>query len=289
MTIILGCAQFGAAYGRVGTAERLNDTSLCKIINKARDFGIEYLDTAAAYGDSEVRLGQTGIIGFNVITKISGAKLSAGMDLSGRVESQIKSSLARLNLTRTYCVLIHDYAELREENRISLLAALNGAKKKGLVEKIGVSIYSPEDLTTHAGELSFDVVQAPVNVFDSRVINSALPDLFSAAGIELHARSIFLQGLLLMHSNERPKYFRLWSKALRLWDEFCADLGISKLKACQAFLIQSQQVAKVVVGVDSEVQLEEIIQNNIMSEHINFPEFGIDPGDILIDPRKWQL
>ena len=74
--------------------------------------------------------------------------------------------------------------------------------KKEKLLKVGFSIYTIKDLTLVLSNFKVDIIQCPINIFDKRFEKSGL--LKKKKNIELHARSIFLQGLLLQNTKNIP-------------------------------------------------------------------------------------
>src|SRR5271167_2311596 len=207
----IGTAQFGSAYGVANQTGKVSHDSACEILTRGWAAGIRTIDTAIAYGDSESRLGGIGIENWRVISKIPSIPRDCS-DVDAWVLQSIAGSLARLRIARLYGVLLHDPRQLRDGNGSAIFAALLAAKRNGLVEKIGVSIYDPEELSGITARFTLDLVQAPFSLIDRRLLSSGWLKRLNVAGIEVHARSIFLQGLLLMKTADRPAKFSRWNQ-----------------------------------------------------------------------------
>ena len=80
-------------------------------------------------------------------------------------------------------------------------------RERNIISKIGISIYSPEILEEISELCCFDIVQAPFNIFDQQLLLSGWSDKLKEIGVEIHTRSVFLQGLLLMKQASLPTYF----------------------------------------------------------------------------------
>jgi aryl-alcohol dehydrogenase-like predicted oxidoreductase len=126
------------------------------------------------------------------------------------------------------------------------------------VTKIGVSIYEP-DILDQLSSYAFDLVQAPLSPFDQRLKTSGWLSRLSRLGVEIHTRSAFLQGLLLLPSSRRPPQFSVWSEAWTAWDRYLDEQQLSPLSACLGFVLSQAEVGRVVVGVDGLRQLDEIL------------------------------
>ena len=256
--IVLGTVQFGLPYGVANKSGQLSDEQAEETMHIARYSGIRMLDTAVSYGESEARLGLLGVKDMKVMTKLPPVP-SDCMDVRGWVQSQVAGSLERLRLSRLHGLSFHRPEQLLEGAGRELYDAVCCLKKQGVVDKIGVSIYQPEELERLLADHEFDMVQAPFSLFDRRLISSGWVDRLNALGCELHVRSVFLQGLLLMTAADRPVYFHRWQSLLYDWDSWLLEVGLSPLQACLRYVLSVPGIAKIVVGVDSPRQLEDVL------------------------------
>ncbi|MDX5444658.1 MAG: aldo/keto reductase [Zoogloeaceae bacterium] len=257
--IVLGTAQFGLPYGVANAHGQISLEEGSKLLDLAQAEGISTLDTAIAYGDSEAVLGQLGVARWQVISKLPAVpdgNLAAPLDW---VLKQLNGSRSRLAKDTLHGLLLHRPAQLAGPHGGALYQALIQARERGLVSKIGVSIYAPEELDALPRSMAFDIVQAPFNVLDQRLLTSGWASRLRQVGCEVHVRSVFLQGLLLMGAEARPKRFSSWSPTWRLWHDWLADNRLSPLEACVRYALQVADVDRVVIGVDSSAHLREIL------------------------------
>jgi aryl-alcohol dehydrogenase-like predicted oxidoreductase len=161
------------------------------------------------------------------------------------------------------------------------------AKDRGEVSKIGVSIYAPEDLDALAPEFKFDLVQGPMNIFDRRLHTSGWLSKLRAAGVEVHIRSIFLQGLLLMESSRRPAQFNAWRQLWDGWDRWLNEHSLTPMQACVGFGVSQHEVDGIVVGVDSLHHLQGILQS-AKSVPVPPPDHLRSDDLDLINPSRWS-
>ena len=187
MKLALGTVQFGLSYGVSNNSGQTQFEEAMRIINLARSSGVSLLDTAVAYGDSEARLGQIGVDSFKVVTKLPSLPENCS-EVKKWAEEQVEASLQRLRLKRIHGLLLHDPAQLLSANGHQLFAVLSGLKQRGLVEKIGISIYSPSELDAILPLYPVDLVQAPFNPIDRRMIESGWMKKLYADEIEIHVR-----------------------------------------------------------------------------------------------------
>lgn len=284
--LALGTAQWGGgSYGIANTAGAVGLQRGREILQVAASGGIDTIDTAAVYGESESHLGCLGVDAWRVVTKVPAAPPDAA-DPGAWTFATIQRSLARLRLARVHGVLLHDPAPLRAPSGGELYRALARARDAGLVTKIGVSVRAPEDLASVWGRFPLEIVQAPLSVFDRRLADSGWLDRLSDRQVEVHARSAFLQGLLVMPPERRPAYFAPWKPLLRQWDRWLAQAGLSPLEACLRFVHALPGITRVVVGVDTSHQLREVL-GAAAGGPLAVPHelSSTDPG--LVDPSSW--
>ena len=287
--IALGTAQFGLPYGISNTHGQVDRIEMDKIWQVARGANITLLDTAIAYGNSEENIGATESIGFDIVTKLpplSGAETS----VTQWVHSQIENSLAKLKRNSVYGLLLHNPADLLAANGDQLLAALVNLKRDGLIEKFGVSIYAPTELDSLFSRIpNFmpDIVQAPLNVIDQSIASSGWLTRLFEMNVEIHIRSIFLQGLLLQQPNERPVAFGKWSSVFAQFDSWSNAQQMSPLAACVGHVLSYPEVSRVIIGVTSANELKQIIAAS-SGDPVRAPQ-SLQVTDVdLIQPMNWN-
>jgi|TARA_B110000879_G_C11167152_1_gene511831 hypothetical protein len=287
MKLAIGSAQFGLDYGVSNNTGKVPNQEVNKILNVAKKSGINFLDTAIAYGNSESSLGLSNVSKFNIISKLS--SLGKGnKNIKEEIFQQINGSLDRLGVNSLYGVLLHDTKILLTDNGDQIYDALLGLKQEGLVKKVGISIYDTIELDEILSKFKIDIVQAPMNIFDQRLISSGWNIKLEKMGIELHVRSVFLQGLLLMKPSERPEYFKPWKSLLEKYDGWLIESGYTNIEACINSILQIDSVNKVIIGIESSKQLEEII-TLIDKKLIKIPVFLSSKDTSLIDPTMWKI
>lgn len=185
-------------------------------------------------------------------------------------------------------LLLHAPMQLLGPNGAAIYAALERLRAAGLTKRIGISVYAPEELEVLIGRFDFDIVQAPLNILDRRLAASGWLDRLHAAGVEVHVRSLFLQGLLLMPAGQRPEEFSRWKPLWDLWHDWLAASGLTAIQACVAFAGAQPHVDRAVVGVDSLRQLEDILAA-LSQDRIELPpELASEEPD-LVNPSRWRL
>lgn len=285
MKIALGTVQFGLDYGVSNTTGLPTIDEVRSSVQLGRARGLTTLDTAMMYGDSERRLGEVGVDGWRVVTKLPA--LPADMtDVRDWVLGLVRQSLAHLRVPSLYGLLLHRPLDLLGSQGHALYAALQHCQQQRLVNKIGVSVYGPEQLDALGGRFALDLVQAPFNVLDRRMLTSGWCDRLQAEGVEFHARSVFLQGLLLVPPAERPQRFQAWHRLLSAYDEWVSASGLSRVRAALGAAIALPGIDQIVVGAQSSAQLAEIIDASEGAAVQPPAELASHDAD-LIDPSRW--
>jgi len=283
--LALGTAQFGMQYGVANRVGQPSEVEIKEILQIASGHGINTLDTAIAYGDCEERLGRIGVSNWQIISKLP-AFASDASNIYEEVQALVCDSLQRLGVGRIYGLLLHRPEQLQEKNGDALYRALERVRTEGFVHKIGISVYDPASLEAILPSFSFDLVQAPFSPFDQRIILSGWASRLKSLGMELHVRSIFLQGLLLMQQDERPNQFDRWSPFWNRWDEWLRDNHVTALQACLGFADSFPQIDRILVGVESKNQLIDIVDGMQRPALVIPDEFQSNDLD-LINPANW--
>jgi aryl-alcohol dehydrogenase-like predicted oxidoreductase len=285
--IALGTVQFGQNYGCANQVGQVLSNEVQRILSLAKEKRIGVVDTAISYGTSEEVLGKIGVDSFRIVTKLPPFPKDQS-NIAGWVHEQVCGSLVRLKQKKIFGLLLHRSHDLLESYGERLAGVLTDLKATGIVEKIGVSIYSPEELDAVYKKIKINLVQAPLNVIDRRLQFSGWLDRLKDKDVEVHVRSVFLQGLLLMERGRIPAKFSPWSG---LWDEWGYKLKIedmSPLAACLSYPLSLEQVDQVVVGVDSAKQLQDIIAAVSDASLNNDTSFMISNDLRLINPSNWN-
>lgn len=282
--IVLGGAQLGLPYGILNGGETLSREEVARILDTAVDHRIDSIDTAIAYGQSESIIGATSQNRFKIISKLPPLPVDIS-NVSEWVHSQVQGSLSRLKCTSLDALLLHRPQDLTGAQGAELYATIGLLMAEKVIRRFGVSIYSPDDLEGIIGTFDIHVVQAPLNVFDRRILG--VTNRLSALNIEVHVRSVFLQGVLIASPKNRPQRFEPWSEHFALFDEWVRSSGVSAMACCMGFALQQPGIAKLVIGTTSAESLDEIM-NSIPNSVLEVPTHLQSSVEQLIDPRFWN-
>jgi aryl-alcohol dehydrogenase-like predicted oxidoreductase len=283
----LGTAQWGMKYGIANSTGKPSIEEVGDILNSASLNGITLLDTASAYGDAEYVIGVTRAAkNFSIVTKIlSLDKNDAPIDC----QSSIDISLKKINTERIFGLLIHDANVLCSSNADRVWSELLDLKKRGTVDKIGISVYYPHQLETILDNFPIDIVQLPFSIYDQRFLQRGLFKKLHDLRVEVHIRSIFLQGILLCPSTKIPKHLNSIRTHHDNFLSIVDSLRLTPLQAALGFCLAQPLVDRVIVGCESVIQLNEIIRSSLSvnPELIkNFSQLFISDQSILL-PINW--
>jgi aryl-alcohol dehydrogenase-like predicted oxidoreductase len=289
----LGTVQFGLDYGVSNFSGQTATADVREILQCALLNDIKTIDTASTYGTSEDVIGkfnndnQT----YNIVTKtipIGKKEIQTG-DLQ-KVRSGVLTSLKRLKQDWLYGLLFHHANDLKAKNGDVLYRCISDFKSDGIVLKIGVSVYSLEDIDFILSHFDIDLIQIPMNVFDQRLLHCGALKRLQKAGVEIHVRSAFLQGLVFMDPKDLPDNFQRYSGHISKFHEVINQLGISPAGASLAFLMQQPEIDKVICGVNSLKQFQDLIKtvSNLPDvENDIFDGFVID-DELFLNPSNWK-
>jgi aryl-alcohol dehydrogenase-like predicted oxidoreductase len=273
--LVLGTAQWGTPYGVTNERGRLSDSDLAEIMAVAAEASIKAVDTAAGYGDAEVRLGPWAPE-LDITTKVKADSPLSMLD-------QTRESLNLLGVESVRTLLIHDWFALDPARAAAAAQELAGIRDLGIADEIGISGYEPTDLETALAHFDrLDAVQVPLSALDARLDrHPALADLI-AEGTRIQARSIFLQGLLATPSTvnlgQHPDVVGFHAA--------CVEAGVSPIEGALSAVRACTWVSEVVIGVTSGQELREITRawHSPVTAATNFTA----SHDLaLIDPRNW--
>ena len=287
--LVLGTVQLGLEYGINNQTGKPSLDSAFEILHTAYDNGIKILDTAESYGDSQGIIGQFQKSNpdkvFNIITK-----LAANHSLKdNELLSHISNNLNILGVEQLYGYMFHNYQSFKQnENFIDELLV---AKKAGIIKKAGISLYTNreiEDIVTNYSD--FDFIQIPFNLFDNESKRKYFLDKARKKNIEIHTRSVFLQGLFFKNSNDLPEKLKPLRSPLKILDTIKKHNAMNTETLALQYVLQKPYIDYVLIGVENVQQLLNNI--TISKENKNIPHQLIDELNIvqedLLNPSNWN-
>ena len=291
MKFTLGTAQFGNTYGISNITGKTKENQVKKIINYAEREKVKFIELADNYNNIKKIVKLIKKKEFKIIYKI---KITKNFSKKS-IHNKLKSFLKLINKKNVYAILIHNINNLNKEQIREVFKIFQFMKEKKLVKKFGFSSYSFSAIkkiimSNQINKPNF--LQVPLNIFDQSFTDKKkIFFLKKKNNIEIHIRSIFLQGLLLIQQNKLKKYFRKWRG---LFKKFEKKKDISKLNSkeiCIAFIKQNlKKFDSITLGVNSYNELKELMilfkkKNN---KKINFKNLNSKDKNIIY-PYLWKI
>jgi len=284
--LILGTVQFGLDYGITNKSGRPDDNEMDAILLGVSGV-VDTLDTSIKYGDALDRLSRTSAEGFSIVTKIQGNSPQS-------VAAEIQDTLDRLDRGYVEVVMFHDPKLFADRTlAIEVAAALQAEKNAGRIRRIGASLYDRRDVHAALDVFRPDVLQLPSSIADRRLLDDGTLSECAHQGIELHFRSLFLQGLLLQNAENLPPGFEGLAPLLCELDRLASTLKVSRQTLCLAWGANLPGAGGLVCGVSSFAEIQPLLNayENAFAPPI---EQGLTelarliPVDAeLLDPRTW--
>ncbi|HSS13300.1 MAG TPA: aldo/keto reductase, partial [Rhizomicrobium sp.] len=212
--------------------------------------GVAVLDTAANYGQAEEVLAQCDTSAFRIVSKTVSVK-------NGVAAAIARASQSVRSLGRVDVLLVHAVADLLKPDGDALWRALRDLKEQRTVGAVGISAYVADDPATLARRFRPDVMQIPFSLLDQRLLQDGSLARLKDLGMEIHARSLFLQGLLFMET--MPVNLRDAAPLLNRVRQRIAAAHTTPLAAALGFVLSRPEVDVAVVGATSRHELDEIL------------------------------
>jgi aryl-alcohol dehydrogenase-like predicted oxidoreductase len=246
----LGTVQFGQAYGVSNRGGQVPKPEAAAILKMAAAAGLGLLDTAANYGEAEAVLATLDTASFRIVSKT--------IALKHGLEAVVARARQSATALKADTLLVHAASDLLGPDGEALWTALRRLRDQGIFKKIGISVYVADDPASLAARFRPDVMQVPFSLLDQRLLVDGTLVRLEALGVEVHARSLFLQGLLFLENlpeklhHAAPDLARL---RMRL-----QQAGFTPIAAALGFVLSRPQIAFGLVGVTSSVELNDIIE-----------------------------
>jgi aryl-alcohol dehydrogenase-like predicted oxidoreductase len=290
--LCLGTAQFGLPYGITNIAGQVSEPEVLALLKEAAAAGLTLLDTAQAYGDAEAILGRTlpPDHPFRLISKLPAQSQSAyKADDRCAWDQAFERSCERLGEPCLDALLLHNAADLLKPGGEHLREWLLSVRQRGLVRRLGVSIYSSADLVGVPPNL-LDLVQLPLSLYDQRLLVDGTITRLRDQGCAVHARSLYLQGLLLSPATIWPAWVDPAVRAQHARLEcLAADRGSSLLDCALGFARAQKDLEAVVIGLCSRLELQQLLQawGGISPWQEGEWRTWALPNAVILDPRHW--
>lgn len=289
MQLMLGTAQFGLDYGIANNNGKVSAHDAELIMRLAVDNEVSWIDTAHTYGDCQKIIGNINPSirnKLNIVTKTPDLS-SMGDTMNAKiVRESLKQSIEDLK-TKPKALLIHHTGHVLNDRRV--FEELAKTKEDGLVEKIGITVYTPEETLSIIKEFPMDIIQLPCSIFNQSFITSGVLQTLYEKNIEVHIRSIFLQGLVFMPTSEMHSFFNPIKKHI---DGFHKELllhDISIEKAAIDFA-KNTKAHRIIVGIQTPDQFKAVLASYMQEtdHNIDFGKYAITDSKFN-NPANWTI
>ncbi len=283
--LVVGTANFDQYYGH--GKHKICTKDISRIIQTLKKNKINYIDTALDYKLSKKTFGFLKYKNFKIINKIRLPK-SKILNFIEKLEKKVNIELNKYKVKNFESLLIHDCRDLQSKYFDEMINKLFYLKKKKLIKKIGVSIYTPKDLFEVLKKFKPDLIQLPLNIFDQKFTRNKIVNIFKKYKILVQVRSIFLQGIIFKNLSEIQNLSldRKIKNKLISFQKWCDKKNTSKLEASIQFIKQFKFINYITIGVNNKKQLEEIIKVYNSNNKLKIKNFS-SINENFIDPRKW--
>lgn len=277
----IGTVQFGLAYGVTNQAGKVGAEEAASILRFAQENNVTTIDTAALYGDSEAIIGGAAAgMAFDIVTKTAKVAGETNADAAAdAVISKFERSIDNLRVDRVDALMVHDAGDLLCGYGDRVWRSLQDIKASGLAQKIGASVYSGKDIDALLDRYDIDIVQLPINAIDLRLVDGGQLDRLAARKVEIHARSIFLQGLLLTPPEQLPAKFAALAPSFVQMRQAFIQAGLTVMEGALASVFRHRMIDRVIVGAASLHEFQEIVSTaNRLGTH-----------QIVHDSWRWPI
>jgi aryl-alcohol dehydrogenase-like predicted oxidoreductase len=247
--LILGTVQFGLEYGINNTLGKPSKEEVYNTLLVAKDSGISTLDTADQYGNSPVLIGEfkrTYAKEFLVNTKFKVNNLN--------IREQLDYSLDVLGITAIEVYFYHSFSDLIQYPKVKL--ELMNLKEGSKIQKIGVSVYTNDEIEIAVNTPEVDVIQIPFNLLDNISHRGYWLGKARDNGKIIQARSAFLQGLFFKDTDSFPPYLTPLKKYVNQLHSIAKECGVTVENLCLSYVLGQQDIDQVIIGVDNSNQLK---------------------------------
>jgi len=290
--LTLGTASFGISYGIANPSGQPSPAAVDAMLDRAWEAGIRSFDTAPGYGEAEALLGRwikRRRVMPHIVTKLPGLGRVSDLDAATAVDLALRTSIGRLG-TNLATYLAHDALDYL---RPVIRERLQMAVARGLIGVAGLSVYDGAEVYAAIKAGPPQAIQLPVSALDQRMVTGGALAACADVGITVFARSVFLQGALLMSPGRLPPMLQALRSPLTQFDALCAEMSSTPASLALRFVRDLPGIKSTIVGIYSAEQLATLVaaasEPPLTSDQraaITAVAAGIPP--LLLDPRTWQ-
>lgn len=281
--LVIGTSSWGQNYGAFNSSI-IEIDEINRILVLAEELGVSHLDTAPNYGDSEKLIGDAKVAQYLIYSKVSNESWLSGTE---NAYNEVRGSLNRLRSSFFEGLMFHSTEPIFIDAK-KAEDFMQDLVSQGVCKKWGVSVYTVEETEQVLEVCKPDFIQLPSNLADRSFADSGMISILKTQGIEVHVRSVFLQGLILQDPNKLPSKFESFSPWLSNLGKFSDECGMTKTQLALLYNLSNPDVDKVLIGVNSLSHFEEAISS--IATSLEVPDFNMlssVTNTHLIDPRRW--
>lgn len=292
----LGTVQLGLSYGINNADGKPSQETANAILNAAIDGGINTLDTAGAYGDSEVVIGNwLKTVPAEkrpfIVTKAAGLDHSSLENLRKDLFGRVKTSKERLGVEKLDLLMLHHFDDyLCDKENVRMV--MEELKASGEVRFIGASAYSHHDY----GELAdtgFDATQIPLNLFDWKQIENGGLKKLEQSGMMVFVRSVYLQGLVFQKPETLAPHMEFARPTLEKFQYLCKKYELTPAALALSYALSLPGVTSLVLGSEKAEQVRQNLA--LMDQAVELSaeqmaeirELFLDTPEQVLNPALW--
>ena len=292
----LGTVQLGLSYGINNADGKPSQETANAILNAAIDGGINTLDTAGAYGDSEVVIGNwlktvPAEKRLFIVTKAAGLDHSSLENLRKDLFGRVKTSKERLGVEKLDLLMLHHFDDyLCDKENVRMV--MEELKASGEVRFIGASAYSHHDY----GELAdtgFDATQIPLNLFDWKQIENGGLKKLEQSGMMVFVRSVYLQGLVFQKPETLAPHMEFARPTLEKFQYLCKKYELTPAALALSYALPLPGVTSLVLGSEKAEQVRQNLA--LMDQAVELSaeqmaeirELFLDTPEQVLNPALW--
>jgi aryl-alcohol dehydrogenase-like predicted oxidoreductase len=284
--IILGAANFNKKYGLINN-NLLNDSE--KVLAFAQKKKIKTIDFAPKYIADKKTLKLIADARFKVISKLPSIKKISKIKLRKFIDLEIKKNLSIFKTDFIFCILFHDSKDFKLKKIREAIKILLEYKKKKIIRKLGVSVYNPEEINLILNNFKPykpDIIQLPFNIFDNRFEKTGMLKKLKKLKILVHARSIFLQGLVFKNTRNLSKYFNKWKKKINNFNENKSDQAIYNI--CFNYVYKNKFIDGIIIGFKFEEEITKFFNSIKKLNKRILKEIKPINDEKFVNPSNWR-
>ncbi|MBQ2890690.1 MAG: aldo/keto reductase [Clostridia bacterium] len=293
----LGTVQLGVPYGINNAGGQPDREEAFKILDCAIEKGINILDTASGYGESEEIIGEwlktiPQEKRPTIVTKMMDLDHSSYDALKADVFAKVEESRRKLGVETIDVLMLHRFDDYTND-RENMMKVFQALKDEGLIKYAGASVYSYHNWKELA-ESGFDATQIPMNIFDwTQITNGGLSEL-EKSGMMVFVRSVYLQGLIFRNPDDLPAHMDYCVEPLKKFHGLCEKYKLTPAELAMSFVLSLKGIHGLVLGSEKVEQVEqnvELFENTVRFGDAEMEEIRglfevMDPR--VINPSEWE-